>query len=206
MNLTWLGHSCFLLESSGYRILMDPYQNVPGLPDVHAAAEAVYCSHQHFDHAYLDGVRLTKEDIPNPFQVRTIPTFHDDQEGALRGTNTIHCFTAEGLTVVHLGDLGHPLSEEQVQAIGHCDVLLLPVGGTFTIDSAQAKAEAEKLHPTVIVPMHYRIHSRKKDIGFPELTTAEDFTKQMTPVISYPINTLPLPARPQVAVLSLPRF
>lgn len=203
MKLTWLGHSCFLLESGGFRLVIDPYQDVPGLPDVQITADAVYCSHGHFDHAYCAGVQKT-EGKQTPFSIQTVASFHDAQSGALRGENTIHCFTAEGLTVVHLGDLGHPLNREQLAAIGACDVLLLPIGGTYTIDAAEAKHTADALAPTVIVPMHYRLGQ----VGFPELDTLEKFTalypEQM--LRSYSTSTLDLSSvtEQQIALLSLP--
>lgn len=171
MTLTWLGHACFILESGGFRALLDPYRDVPGLADVEAEAGAVYCSHGHGDHAYTEKVRLSGGQA-NPFAVREIPTFHDGQSGALRGANTVRTFTAEGLTVVHLGDLGHPLSPEQWAAIGPCDVLLVPVGGYYTIDAPAAKAAAEALDAGVVVPMHYR----QGGMGFPVLGTLEEFT------------------------------
>ena len=116
-------------------------------------------------------MRLT-EGKENPFAVHEVSTFHDDQGGALRGTNTIRRFTAEGLSVVHLGDLGHTLSPEQVADVGHCDVLLTPVGGYFTIGAAEAKAVADALGAAVVVPMHYR----NGPVGFDVLGTLEDFT------------------------------
>lgn len=105
MTITWLGHSCFLLESGGFRALLDPFRDVPGLADVETEADAVYCSHGHFDHAYTDRVRLTSG-RENPFTVTEIPTFHDGQGGALRGENTVRRFEAGGVSVVHLGDMG----------------------------------------------------------------------------------------------------
>lgn len=187
MTITWLGHSCFVLESGGFRVLLDPFRDVQGLADAALEADAVYCSHGHFDHAYTDQIRLTsgKE---NPFQVAEVPTFHDDQSGALRGGNTVRRFAAEGTRVVHAGDLGHQLSAGQLEAIGPCDVLLLPVGGTYTVDARTAKAVADALNPRVVVPMHYR----KGSMGFDVLTTLEDFTSQYPPdlVRTYPGNTL----------------
>ena len=115
MTITWLGHACFLLESGGFRVLIDPFQNVPGLPDTEAEADAVYCSHGHFDHCYTEQIRLS-EGKENPFTVEELQTFHDPEGGRLRGENTVRRFTAGGLSVVHLGDLGHPLSEEPVRA------------------------------------------------------------------------------------------
>ncbi len=203
MTITWLGHSCFLLESGGFRALLDPFRDVPGLADVEAEADAVYCSHGHFDHAYTDRVRLTAGK-KNPFTVTEIPTFHDGKGGALRGENTVRRFEAEGVSVVHLGDLGHQLSPEQVQAAGLCDALLLPVGGTYTVDSGEARAVAEAIGPRVIVPMHYR----RGDVGFDVLTTLEDFLAQYPGdmAVRCPGNSLTLvPDMPrQIAVLELP--
>ena len=203
MKLTWLGHSCFLLESYGFRALLDPFRDVPGFPDTHIEADAVYCSHGHFDHAYTDEVTLAAGKV-NPFTIDEIDTFHDDQGGALRGRNTVRRFSAEGVTVVHLGDLGHPLTKEQVEKIVPCDVLLLPVGGTYTVDKAEAKAVADAVNPRVIVPMHFFEEGRGLEI----LTSRGAFLEQypVDRIRRYPGNELEL--RPemtkQIAVLKLP--
>lgn len=172
MTITWLGHSCFMLESGGFRILLDPYREVRGLPDIETEADAVYCSHGHFDHAYTEKVRLTKGK-DNPFTVHAVSVFHDGQGGTLRGPNTIRKFTAEGISVAHLGDLGHTLSPEQAAELGHCDAVLIPVGGYYTIDAPTAKEVAEAIGANVVVPMHYR----NGPVGFDVLGTLEDFTK-----------------------------
>ena len=202
MTLTWLGHSCFVLESYGFRVLLDPFRDIPGLPDICMEADAVYCSHGHFDHAYTDEVTLTSGKV-NPFTVQEIDSFHDDKGGALRGRNMIRAFTSEGLTVVHLGDLGQPLTGEQVEKIGRCDVLLLPVGGTYTIDMRQAKAVAEAVNPHVIVPMHFR----EGRTGLEILTTREEFLNQypVDRIRRYPVNVLDIHENmtKQVAVLEL---
>lgn len=173
MKITWLGHSCFVLEQDGYSVLIDPYEGVEGYPPLHAEAHAVFCSHDHHDHNYREGVTLLpKRDCP--FAVQEIASFHDEQRGALRGANIIRCFTAGGVTVCHLGDLGHLLSSEQVRKIGKVDVLLIPVGGFYTIDAGQAKLVAEQLSPRCIVPMHYRHVS----YGLPSTEGVEPFLKQ----------------------------
>ena len=203
MTITWLGHSCFVLESGGFRALLDPYKGVRGYPDVTAEVDAVYCSHTHFDHAYTAGVTIAAGKA-DPFAVKEVPTFHDDQNGTLRGANTVHVLSAEGLAVVHLGDLGHQLTERQAAAIGPCDVLLLPVGGTYTIDAQTAKEVAEQLAPRIIIPMHYR----QGEKGFLELDTVDAFLSLFPreTIRRYPASRLEVtkdtPA--QVAVLAAP--
>lgn len=173
MTITWLGHACFLLESGGYRVIIDPCKGVPGVPDTEATAEKLLCSHGHFDHSYTEKIRIEDADSC-PFTVREIQSFHDDAGGAKRGANIIHVLTAENLTVVHLGDLGHTLSGEQIAAIGKCDVLLTPVGGTYTLDTAGAAEVVRQLAPRLICPMHYR----RGDMGFEVLQTVDEFTAQ----------------------------
>ena len=170
MTITYLGHSCFRLEQDGFSLLIDPYCQVPGFPDIAGEADAVYCSHQHYDHNFTQQLRLTGRQ-ETPFSVRTVDVFHDDKGGALRGPNRIHSFTAGGVTASHLGDLGHQLTAEQATAIGPLDALLIPIGGTYTVDPAGAEAVAELLKPRVVVPMHYRIG----EIGLPVLCQVEDF-------------------------------
>lgn len=171
MTITWLGHSCFILESGGFRALLDPYHEVPGLPDTEAEADAVYCSHDHFDHGYTEKVRLTSG-RENPFSVTEVQTFHDGKGGTLRGSNVIRKFTAGGVSVAHFGDLGHPLSPEQLAELGGCDAILIPVGGFYTIDAAGAKAAADAVGASVVVPMHYRDGA----VGFDVLSTLDSFT------------------------------
>ena len=171
MKITWLGHSCFILESGGFRALLDPYHEVPGLPDTEAEADAVYCSHDHFDHGYTEKVRLTSG-RENPFSVTEVQTFHDGKGGTLRGSNVIRKFTAGGVSVAHFGDLGHPLSPEQLAELGGCNAILIPVGGFYTIDAAGAKAAADAVGASVVVPMHYRDGA----VGFDVLSTLDSFT------------------------------
>jgi len=155
MTITLLGHACFRIEEDGYKLVTDPYTGVEGYPDTHTEAHAVYCSHDHFDHCFTQGVTLLPE-RESPFSVTEIQAFHDDQGGALRGRDTIRVFSAGGVRVCHLGDLGHRLSDEQAAAIGPLDVLLIPVGGFFTIGPELAAETVRQLSPRCAVPMHYR--------------------------------------------------
>lgn len=174
MKLTWLGHSCFLVEQDGYRILLDPYTGVEGYPPLSERGLKVHkilCSHDHHDHNAVDQAEAVPFEGVCPFTIRAVETFHDDRGGALRGPNTIHILSAGGVTVAHLGDLGHQLSPEQVKAIGPLDAVLIPVGGHYTIDAEEAKAVCEALKPRCAVPMHYRQGTR----GYAVLTEVEDF-------------------------------
>ena len=156
MRLTWYGHSCFLVETAEGSAVLDPYApgSVPGLALPPLSADLVLCSHEHRDHGFRDGVRLSGR--PAALRVEKFESFHDDRRGALRGPNTLHLLEAEGLRLLHLGDLGHMLSPEQIRALGRVDVLLIPVGGHYTIGPETAAELAEALQPGITVPMHYR--------------------------------------------------
>lgn len=192
MKLTWLGHACFLLEQDGYIILLDPYTGVEGYPPLKAAAHSVLCSHQHFDHNAVELVeRLPRRE--SPFTVREIAAFHDDRGGAARGENTVRVLSAGGIAAAHLGDLGHQLSPEQITSIGPVDLVMIPVGGTYTVDAAGAKQVCEALRPRWIVPMHYR-HA---PYGLPNVSRVEEFLTLWRPEqvhrLEGPAMALPLP-------------
>ena len=125
MNIIWLGHSCFVAESAGWRVVFDPYY-VETYPALHIEADEALCSHGHRDHAFLEAVTLSGRDkSESPFTVETVSTFHDDKNGSLRGENAIHILRAEGMTLVHCGDLGHELSEKQLAAVVFVAVKLI---------------------------------------------------------------------------------
>lgn len=176
MRISWLGHACFMIESKGYQLLLDPYCDVPGCKNTAVAVDGVLCSHDHFDHAYCDELTL-RQGKESPFAVSTMETFHDEKEGALRGINRIHILQSEGLKAVHLGDLGHPLSEAQAAPLRGCDVLMIPVGGFFTIDAAIAAETVAQLQPRVVIPMHYR----GAGFGFDPIDTVEPFLQRFAP-------------------------
>ena len=174
MKITYYGHSCFTLESQGYRIALDPYDDhVPGYRPLKLEAEAVYCSHGHSDHCWVQAVDLREGGKASPFTVTEVPGFHDDVRGAKRGPNMMRVFEAEGLKVAHLGDIGCMPDEEGLEKLKGLDACLVPVGGFFTIDAKQAKALTDVLQPRVVIPMHYRLG----DTGFDVIGMLEEFTK-----------------------------
>jgi L-ascorbate metabolism protein UlaG (beta-lactamase superfamily) len=201
MTLTWLGHACFLLETEDGSVVFDPYEpeSVPGLalPDV--AADLVLCSHGHHDHCHAAGVRQSRMRVG--FTVETVESFHDDQNGVLRGKNTVHVIQAEGKRIVHMGDIGHALSAEQAAAIGTPDVLMIPVGGYYTVDAAAAKSICDALKPRTIVPMHYR----GPGFGYGEIGEVGAFTALYDQVTALDTNVLDVTAAPAgVVVLKCP--
>ncbi len=190
MKITYFGHSCFLIESAGYRIVLDPFTDVPGYKALDVEAELCLCSHEHGDHAYRDGVRLSGKQLANPFKVTDLESYHDDAKGAKRGKNIIRILEAEGIRVAHFGDLGCEPNTAAKEILSGVDVALLPVGGTFTIDPAEAKALIEKLKPVMTIPMHYRSASS----GFDVIASLEDFTKQFENVEILGKSSIELPA------------
>lgn len=158
VKLTWLGHSCFKMEYRGWSLVVDPYADgsVPGLPPLRESAAAVYCSHGHGDHNAADCVQCSSAPAPEDFSVETIESVHDHHRGARRGRNTIHVFRFGKLRIVHMGDVGCMPEEETISRLRGCDVLLLPVGGYYTVDEAEAFRITESIAPRCTVPMHYR--------------------------------------------------
>ena len=198
--LTWIGHSCFRLDCGGYSIVFDPYQDgsVPGYAPVREEADLVLCSHEHGDHNARGCVKK-KKGGENPFTVIPIPTFHDDRNGAMRGTNTIQLLESDTMRIAHMGDLGCGLTGEQKEMLSGLDVILVPVGGYYTIDAAQAAELVEELAPKIVVPMHYRGDT----FGFDVLGTVDDFIQRRGDVRVYGDSRLVLDGRTerQTAVL-----
>jgi L-ascorbate metabolism protein UlaG (beta-lactamase superfamily) len=174
-KLTYLGQSCFLLETAaGTRVLMDPFGKAAGLTLPAALrADVVTISHEHPDHnnarmstgtpRVIHGLTADKKGWAHTEQkfrdvsIRSVGVYHDDKRGTARGLDTVFIFEVGGLRIAHLGDLGHTLDDDQLEAIGSVDVLLVPVGGGTTLDAYQATRVIDELHPRLmIVPMHYK--------------------------------------------------
>jgi len=183
--LTWYGQSCFLLESaSGARILMDPLPlNLGYTPPADLHADAVTISHDHPDHTnvallqgkprVLRGLTADKkgwiriDEHVKDIAVRSVGVYHDRKRGAEQGLDTVFIFETGGVRIAHLGDLGHPLTDQQISAIGSVDVVLVPVGGGQTVDAQEAIHVVDQIRPRLIViPMHFKTEaSTSKDLA-----------------------------------------
>lgn len=184
LKITWLGHSCFRIESGDYAFVCDPFEDgsVPGLRNVRETADAVFCSHGHGDHSAVECVTLSGKSAPADFSMREFSCPHDDCGGRKRGANTARLFSLAGLTVCHLGDIGAMPDAAVIDALRGCDALLVPVGGFYTVDADTAFEICRAVQPRVIVPMHYR----GENFGYDVIGTLDAFTKHFASVTALP--------------------
>ena len=199
MKIEYLGHSCFrLTDEKGVVLLTDPYTRVGYELPRGLRADIVTVSHGHFDHNNVSAienrakiVNAAGKTVYEDVTIEGIATWHDDKQGALRGGNVVYKIGMDGLTVCHLGDLGEAFREDLAEKIGQVDVLLLPIGGTYTIDAVQAAEYVRKLQPKLVIPMHYRPQDGSLDIDGAEafLNTFEEV------VYAQPKNVLTVSAQ-----------
>jgi L-ascorbate metabolism protein UlaG (beta-lactamase superfamily) len=207
MRITWYGHSAFLIEAEdGTRIILDPYRSgafggALRYAPIAESADAVVASHTHDDHAAVDTIPGRPQVLIEPSSaavgtvtIRGVPADHDATGGAERGHETILVLEDVGLRLVHLGDLGHELDQVSVDRIGTVDVLLVPVGGYFTIDAATAARVVDSLAPRIVVPMHYKTDKCDFPIASVEdfLATQDAVVRMDTSTFSVTIADLPL--------------
>ncbi len=193
MEISWLGQSCFKLRGREATVVLDPSKDLPARFAASRAGKAgltadlVLITHRHHDHDKADLVGSIDEqaslqvfDGAGEYEVKGvlitgIPSFHDSSQGSERGANIIYHLLIDGLNVVHLGDLGQKkLTEDQIQQISQTDILLIPVGGVYTIDGKEAAEIVAQLEPKIVIPMHYKINGLKF-----ELEGVDKFLKEM---------------------------
>lgn len=209
MKIKHLAHAAFLITTaSGIRIITDPYETSGGLRhgEINESADIVTTSHEHGDHNNVKAVggnpQVVKESAETKgIKIKAVVTAHDDKGGGERGKNTVFCFEIDGMNVCHAGDLGHMLTDPQANAIGPVDVLMVPVGGFFTIDAATADKVGDKLKAKVIIPMHYNTEKMSFPIKGVEafLEGKNNVTREGVSEIELTADSLP--ASPQVIVL-----
>lgn len=188
MLIKWLGHASFLILSRGITIITDPIDEKSGYPMFPRSADIVTISHQHWDHNAAECISGTPQVIEGAGQhqvdgvlIRGFNTYHDKQQGQERGLNTIFKFELEEINLVHLGDLGHVLNLEQVEKLGRTDILLLPVGGRYTVDAEEAGEIVKQLRPKLVIPMHFQT----PHLSF-SLAPLENFTFRYERIVKLP--------------------
>jgi L-ascorbate metabolism protein UlaG (beta-lactamase superfamily) len=201
MRIDWLGHACFLItSSSGLRIITDPYEPNIGYSPINESADIVTVSHDHFDHNAVKEVKGNPEVVKKSATVKginfkAVETFHDEAKGSKRGRNTVFVFEVDGVKICHMGDLGHIPSQEQLRELGEVNILLIPVGGFYTIDARQASEIVSILKPNIVIPMHYKTEK----IDFP-ISGVEEFLKgkedvERLPYLEIDKEKLPTPVK-----------
>jgi L-ascorbate metabolism protein UlaG (beta-lactamase superfamily) len=181
MDVSWLGHGCFRLRGRSAAVVTDPYPPTLGTRLPRLEADLVTISHEHPNHSHAQIVHGDPFVIHGPGEyevagvaVLGLATFHDTASGAERGRNTVYVIEVDDVRVCHLGDLGHRLVDDQLEAIGTVDVVLAPVGGGAALDGAAAAEVVRQLEPRIVVPMHFRQAGLKTS-----LEPAERFLKEM---------------------------
>jgi len=196
MEITWLGHSCFLIKGKEKTIITDPCHPDLGYRLGEPTADIVTLSHFHPGHSYIEGVANEPKQIKSPGEyeiggtlITGIASFHDDNKGAVRGKNTIYIIEIDGITLCHLGDLGHPLDSHLIEEIGDIGILLLPVGEVSTIPVEAAVEIVRQLEPAIVIPMHYKTKA---------------FTGKLSPVDKFLDNMRirELEAKPKLSITS----
>lgn len=172
MIITWAGQSCFKIQGDKTTVVTDPFTKDYGLKVPRLTGDVVTISHQHGDHNNIDAVKPAGEHAP--FVVSTpgefeaqgafiygTPSYHDDAQGKEHGSNIIFRIELDGISIGHLGDLGHLLEKEQIEKLEGIDILMIPIGGTYTIDGKQATKVISQIEPRLVIPMHYNIKGLK---------------------------------------------
>lgn len=180
MIIKWLGHSCFQLTlKNGKSIVIDPFDESVGYEPVDEKADIVLISHDHHDHSYVKGIKGNYELIRGAGEYQTdyvkitgVDIDHDDQKGKLRGQVVVNIIEAEGIRVMHMSDIGCVPDESFFKNVGKIDILMIPIGGVYTIDAKGALEIIEKLKPNMTIPMHYMTSVLKLPLkGIHEFTT-----------------------------------
>ncbi len=210
MEIDWFGHSCFRLRTRDITVVNDPYEKSIGLSLPRPRADIVTISHNHQGHDNIDGVRGTPKIVSGPGEyeiggafITGVRTFHDKKSGKDRGKNTAYVISMDGLSICHLGDLGHVPTQSQAEEFGNVDILLIPVGGVSTINASDAAEVISLFEPMVVIPMHYRV----PDLAF-KLDGVDKFIKEMGIKKADTIETLKvtrdsLPKETQVVLLEM---
>lgn len=211
MEISFLGQASFKIRSKETTVVTDPFQEaMVGFPFPKTEAEIVTVSHSHEDHSATSQVGGDPFIITGPgeYEVKGIlifgtGCFHDQRNGAERGTNTIYTFEIEGLRLCHLGDLGHKLTPEQLEELNGIDLLFIPVGGVYTLGPQEAIEVIAQIEPKMVIPMHYKVAGMNPT--FTQLAQVEDFLKavgeEVAPLPKLVVSLDKLPEERQIVIL-----
>lgn len=185
-DIYYLGHSCFRLRGRDGIVICDPFDRSVGLDLGHPTAHIVTISHNHPGHNNATAVRPVRDDVfvidgPGEYEVKGvlitgIRTYHDTEQGAARGHNTMYVIHIDDVVFCHLGDLGHELSQSQLEDVGDVDVLFVPVGGEETIGPTEAISVISQIEPRIVIPMHYGL---EQHTFLRNLAPLEKFTHEL---------------------------
>lgn len=186
MDITFLGHSSFRIKGKSATLVTDPFDPaMVALKYRGVSADIVTISHQHEDHNQADLVKGVKKVVSGPgeyeimgISIIGISTFHDDKKGEARGKNTVYVIEVDGLRLAHLGDLGHKLTERHLETMGNIDILMIPVGGEYTIGPAHAVEVTRAIEPIIVIPMHYQMPGLNPKV-FAKLAKVDHFISDL---------------------------
>jgi L-ascorbate metabolism protein UlaG (beta-lactamase superfamily) len=183
MEITYIGHSCFKIKNKDLTLVIDPYHDNIGYKMPKIDADVVLCTHQHEDHNNISAIKDPSLVITSAGEyeksdvfIQGVQVAHDKNNGADRGMNVIYEIFMDGITVLHVGDLGHDLSQETLKKISDVDVLMVPVGGAYTLDAKGASDVISSVEPGIVIPMHY---ATKDLTGIKDLDPLEKFLDEM---------------------------
>jgi L-ascorbate metabolism protein UlaG (beta-lactamase superfamily) len=209
MEITWLGHSCFLIKGKEKTIITDPCHPDLGYRLGEPEADIATLSHFHPGHSYIEGVANDPKQIKSPGEyeiggtfITGISTFHDDKKGELKGKNTIYVTEMDGITLCHLGDLGHPLGPNLVEELGDVDILFLPVGEVSTIPVDTAVEIVRQLEPPIVIPMHYKTEAFAGNLSLVDKFLDKMRIRELEAKPKLSITSSSLPTTTQTIVLN----
>lgn len=213
MELTWLGHSCFRLRGKEATLVTDPPAPSTGYSIGRPSADIITISHDHPGHSYVKAVSGDVKKVvtgPGEYEIQQIlitgvATWHDQEQGNVHGRNTAYLITMDDIHICHLGDLGDTLSDRALEALKGADVVLVPVGGGYSLNAEKAAEVITQLDPRLIIPMHYATPAYKPNGA--ALDPVDKFLREMgveaaEPLPKLVITPASLPAEPQVVVLN----